>query len=95
MKVSNITIEDLKNYLVVSHAEDDGLISTILTASKAFVSSYTGLSAERLDSSEDLSMAVLILSAEMYDNRAYNIDATTKINPVISALLDLHSVNLL
>lgn len=95
MKVSKITVSDLKNYLNVSHSEDDNLLIAILSAVKSFVSNYTGLSADRLDSSEDLSIAVFILSAELYDNRIYNIDATTKINPVISILLDMHSVNLL
>jgi uncharacterized phage protein (predicted DNA packaging) len=95
MKVSKITLSEIKSYLNISHDEDDTLLATILSAAKSFVANYTGLTADRLDSSEDLSIAVFILSAELYDNRAYNIDATTKINPVISALLNMHSVNLL
>ena len=35
MKISEITIKDLKNYLHVYHAEDDNLISAILIAAKS------------------------------------------------------------
>ncbi len=94
MKISEITIEDVKNYVNVFHNEDDNLFTAILVAAKTFVSSYTGLSAENLDVSEDLSMAVFVLSSELYDNRAYNVDAV-KINPVIETILSMHSINLL
>jgi N12 class adenine-specific DNA methylase len=94
MKISEITILDIKNYLNVYHAEDDILITAILTAAKAFVSSYTGLAAESLDLREDLSMAVYILASELYDNRAYNVD-NSNVNPVIKAILNMHSINLL
>lgn len=94
MKISAITTTDVKNYLHVYHNEDDKLIEAILTASKAFVKSYTGLTAETLDISEDLSMAVMIISAELYDNRSFTVD-NTSISPVIRIILDMHSINLL
>jgi hypothetical protein len=94
MRIRNITIDDVKNYLHVYHSEDDKLIEAILVASKAFVRNYTGLSTEQLDISEDLSMAVFILSAELYDNRVYTVE-NTNINPAIQAILNMHSVNLL
>lgn len=94
MKISEITIVELKNYLHIYHTEDDNLISAILIASKAFVKNYTGLSDENLDSSEDLTMAVFILASELYDNRTYTVDKTS-VNPVIQTILNMHSVNLL
>jgi uncharacterized phage protein (predicted DNA packaging) len=94
MQVSKITIDDLKNYLHVYHAEDDKLLEAILVAAKAFVRNYTGLAADNLDISEDLSMAVYILSADLYDNRVYTVD-NNSVNPVIQAILNMHSVNLL
>jgi uncharacterized phage protein (predicted DNA packaging) len=94
MKISEITIATVKNYLHVYHTEDDQLISAILTASKAFVKNYTGLPSENLDISEDLSMAVLILATELYDNRSYTVD-NASVNPAIQTILDMHSVNLL
>lgn len=94
MKISEVTITELKNYLHVYHTEDDNLITAILIAAKSFVSNYTGLTAENLDVYEDLTMAVFILGAELYDNRVYTVD-NTSVNPAIQAILSMHSVNLL
>jgi hypothetical protein len=94
MRISEITIDDIKNYLHVYHSEDDKLIEAILVACKAFVKNYTGLQPEQLNISEDLSMAVLILSSELYDNRVYTVE-NTNVNPAIQAILNMHSVNLL
>jgi hypothetical protein len=94
MKISEITTKDIKDYLHVYHNEDDTLISAILTASRSFVKNYTGLTNEPLDAKDDLSMAVFILSSELYDNRAYTVE-NTNVNPVIEAILGMHSVNLL
>jgi N12 class adenine-specific DNA methylase len=94
MKISEITIQDIKNYLHVYHIEDDALISAILVASKSFVRNYTGLSNESLDAKDDLSMAVFILASELYDNRVYTVE-NNNVNPVIQAILNMHSVNLL
>jgi N12 class adenine-specific DNA methylase len=94
MKISEITLLDVKNYLHVYHGDDDNLISAILTASKAFVKNYTGLSSENLDISHDLSMVVFILATELYDNRSYTVD-NASVNPVVQTILDMHSINLL
>jgi|tagenome__1003787_1003787.scaffolds.fasta_scaffold20110451_3 hypothetical protein len=94
MKISEISITELKNYLHVYHTEDDKLLTAILIAAKAFVKNYTGLAEDNLDISEDLSMAVFILSADLYDNRVYTVE-NNSVNPVIQAILNMHSVNLL
>jgi hypothetical protein len=39
-------------------------------------------------------MAVFILASELYDNRVYSVE-NTNVNPVIQAILNMHSVNLL
>jgi N12 class adenine-specific DNA methylase len=94
MKISEITLKDIKDYLHVYHILDDQLISAILIASKSFVKNYTGLTNEGLDAKEDLSMAVFILASELYDNRVYTVE-NKDVNPVIEAILNMHSVNLL
>lgn len=99
MRISEITVADIKNYLHVYHTEDDKLIEAILNASKAFVKNYTGLGIDalgidQLDISEDLSLAVFILSAELYDNRVYTVE-NNNVNPAIQAILNMHSINLL
>jgi hypothetical protein len=103
MKISEVTISDLKEYANVFHNEDDNLFNTILMASKAFISTYTGIPlvddpangvTESVDNHEDLTIALFVLSNEMYDNRAFVVD-NTKLNFVIKQILDSHSVNYL
>jgi uncharacterized phage protein (predicted DNA packaging) len=95
MKISEIEVQDLKNYLNVLHDEDDRLIRSILVGAKTYVKSYTGLSTEELDNYEDLSLALFVIAAESYDNRSMQMDKTSKANPLVDSILALHSVNLL
>jgi hypothetical protein len=103
MKINEVNISDLKGYANVFHDEDDQLFDIILTASKMFISTYTGLPlvddptngiTESVDDHEDLTIALMVLSNEMYDNRAFVVD-NTKLNFVIKQILDSHSVNYL
>lgn len=94
MKISEVTIAELKNYSHVYHAEDDSLFTAILLASKAYIQTYTGLSSETMDLKDDLTIALHVLASEMYDNRAFMADSA-KPNLVIQAILDAHSINLL
>lgn len=94
MKISEITIQDLKNYAHVYHTEDDALFETILVACKAFIRAYTGLSPEMMDLKEDLSIALYVIANEMYDNRVFIVEKDN-VNAVIRAILDAHSINLL
>jgi hypothetical protein len=103
MKISEVTINDLKEYANVFHNEDDNLFNTILFASKKFISNYTGLpiaadptngATASIDDHDDLTIALMVLSNEMYDNRALVVD-NTKLNFVVITILDSHSVNFL
>jgi hypothetical protein len=94
MKISSVTIDDLKGYANVYHNEDDNLFSAIFVAAKSFIVNYTGLTIDDLDTHEDLSIALFVLSNEMYDNRVFTVD-NVKLNFVIKTILDGHSVNLL
>lgn len=94
MKISEVTIVDLKNYAKIDFEEDDKLFSDILTACKMFISGYTGLSTLQLDTKEDVTIVLMVLANEMYDNRAYTVQ-NDKLNPVVKTILDMHSINLL
>lgn len=94
MKISEVTITDLKEYANVDHALDDKLFQMILIATKSYIKSYTGLNTEQLDNKEDLTIALMILANEMYDNRAYTVE-NDKANKVVNSILDMHSINLL
>ena len=94
--VSELTIQDLADYLRLSEltTADEALLTTILAAAKDYVYKYTGLTAEQVDESKDITIAAYVLAQDMYDNRAYYVD-TGNVNKVVEAILGLHSVNLL
>jgi len=92
MKYSEITIAEVSEYIRTS--DEDNLINILLTASKVFVKSYTGLSIEQLDLYEDIPVVILCLCAEMYDNRQFTV-SKKDVNPVIKTILDMYSINLL
>lgn len=94
MKVSEISLDDIKNYIRIDTNDDDIFLDAVLSGSKSFVKSYTGLDDIKIDEKEDLSLPVFVLCAEMYDNRQFTVDKGT-INPIIQSILDMHSINLL
>lgn len=94
MKISEVTIEELKEYANVEHELDDKLFQAILMTTKSYIKNYTGLTLEQMDNKEDLTIALMILANEMYDNRSYTVD-NDKANKVVNSILDMHSINLL
>lgn len=94
MKISEVSITDLKEYANVDHSLDDVLFQIILQATKSYIKNYTGLTLEQMDDKEDLTIALMILSNEMYDNRVYAVE-NDKVNKIVNSILDMHSVNLL
>jgi uncharacterized phage protein (predicted DNA packaging) len=94
MKMSAVTITELKNYAHVYHNEDDLLFTAILVAAKSYIQSYTGLSIESIDMKEDLTIALYVLSNEMYENRIYMVEGSN-VNKVVQSILNMHSINLL
>lgn len=94
MKISEVTIEKLKEYANVEHDYDDSIFTNILIAAKSYIKSYTGLNDDQVDKKEDLTIALMVLCNEMYDNRVFSVQ-DNKANTVIANILDMHSVNLL
>lgn len=95
-KVSDITVNDIADYLRIPEliTEEENYLATLLKVSKAYVSDYTGLTAEQVDDHEDIVIAVLVLIEDMYDNRAMYVDSD-KPNKVVETILGMHQVNLL
>jgi len=91
MKVSELTIDHLKDYL---RTDDNTNLLEMLAAAKAFIKSYTGLNDEEVDEHEDLVFVVYVLVSDMYDNRSFAVN-NNKINPFAEMTLGLYSKNLL
>ena len=97
MKLSELDLSLVKEYLRQDGDEDDRLITAIIEASKSYICNYTGQSIEQLEEHEDVTVAVLVLIAEFYDNRTINVNdrLNLRINTMLEGLLGRHSVNLL
>ncbi len=98
MKVSEITIKNLADYLKINYEDldqdDFSELETFLASAKAFIADYTGLDIKEIDSHESFVVVVFVLVQDMYDNRGYYVDKS-HINNVIETILGMHSVNLL
>ena len=94
MLVSELTVDNLKNYLRVDTDIDDNLLAVILPAAKRFCAQYTGLTLEDLDDYEDMPLAVLAVAADMYEVRQVTLNGT-QINPTTAQILGTYSTNLL
>ena len=96
MQVSKITPGELAKYAREDETDTE-ILSTftlILSAVKAYIKGYTGLSDEQLDTKEDISIAVFVLANEMYENRIFTVK-DNNVNRVVQSILDMHSINLL
>lgn len=98
MKVSDITVKNLADYLKLdyqSFSEEEILeLATFLQVAQSFISDYTGLTLEQVDSHESFVIAVYVLVQDMYDNRNFYVDKSN-LNRVVEMILGMHSVNLL
>lgn len=95
MKVSEIKVSDIANYLKLEPEDyTEPEIQALIDTSKAFIRSYTGLNDEAIDTHEDFTIVVYILCQDMYDNRSMYVDKNN-INKVVETILSMHSVNLL
>lgn len=96
MKVSEVIVKDLMEY-ANEYSTDPEVIktfNTILLACKSYIKHYTGLTIDQIDTKEDLTIALMVLANELYDNRTFTVK-DDKVNPVIKTILDMHCINLL
>lgn len=103
-KVSDITVQDVANYLKLDDYEESE-IETYLNIAKNYISNYTGIPVidedeeddeeiETLDSYADFVIVVYVLCQDMHDNRAMYVDKSN-INKVVQTILDMHTRNYL
>lgn len=95
-KVSDITYQDVANYIRLTEVDQDdqNTLINLINISKNFIMNYTGRTQEELDNYQDFVIVVLILCQDMWDNRTMYIDKSN-LNKVVDTILGMHSVNLL
>lgn len=96
-KVSDITAQDIADYLRIAEPTQDDLnfIDTTISVAKDYILKYTGIEdLEALDAYNDMVIVVYVLCQDMYDNRALYVD-NSNVNRVVDNILGLHQRNLL
>ncbi len=96
-KVSDITAQEIANYLRIDEPTQDDLnfMSTSIQVAKSFILKYTGIEEETtLDDYPDMVAVVYVLCQDMYDNRSLYVD-NSNVNRVVDTILGLYQRNLL
>lgn len=92
MKISDVTLEEIKKSVGYSADDMDDMLELYKTAAEAFVCGYTGLTAAEIDAHEDLTIAVMCLIGDMFENRYATVE-NDKLNPTVRQLLAMYAVN--
>lgn len=95
-KISEITLEDLADYLRLPepYSSEAELLTTIKAAAINYIVGVTALSVAQLDDYPDLTLALYVLAQDMYDNRTYYVDKAN-ISDTVSTILNMYRTNLL
>ena len=95
-KISDITYEDIANYIRLSEVSEDeqNYLTTLINISKSYISNYTGIATADLDNYSDMIIVVFVLCQDMYDNRSMYVD-NSNLNKVVETILGMHQNNLL
>lgn len=94
MKVSELTLPTIKQYLRVDGNDDDVLLNMLLASSIQYCTSYMGCTQNDLDKYEDVTIVVLALISDSYEVRQFTTSTIT-LNPIMQGVLDLHCGNFL
>ena len=97
MKISEVSTEDLINFVRLDESGDIETAELIRMKDSAiaWIKAYTGLDDKALDEYPDLTQALFVLVADMFDNRNFQLDKTGGVNKMVMTILNSHSVNLL
>lgn len=94
MKLSELQADDVLRYGRFEQTADDISPDELLAAAKSFAIGYTGLSLDELDQYEDVTIAVLALCVDLYENRTMSIEEGN-LNRTVSSILSMHCRNFL
>lgn len=92
MKVSELTLDIIKQYLRIDGNDDDILLQMLLASAIGYCTGYMGCSQLELDKYPDVTIVVLSLIADSYEVRQFTTSTIT-LNPVMQGVLDLHCSN--
>ena len=94
MKVSEITLPILKQYLRVDGDYDDILLQAYLDGAKEYMCSFLGCIETDLDKYAPLAVVAMAIVADAYEVRQFTSSTITK-NPLIEQMLAMYCNNFL
>lgn len=94
MKVSEVTLETLKQYLRVDGDDDDILLTAYLDGAKEYMCSYLGCTEKDLDNYAPLAVVTMAIVSDAYEVRQFTSSTITK-NPLIEQMLSMYCDNFL
>nr|DAQ25031.1 MAG TPA: head tail connector [Caudoviricetes sp.] len=96
MKVSELDLSAVSNYCRIIEEDltdiEKAELEGLKRAAIKYCTGYTGLTEAQLDEHEDITIAVLTLIGDMYDNRQMYVDKA-HINRTADTILGMHCVN--
>lgn len=94
--ISEITVDQLIDYIREDNPDESvkKQVSIMRAAAISYMIGYTGQTADYLDEHDEFDAVLMVLVADMYDNRSLIVD-NDKQNPFVISVLDMHRVNLL
>lgn len=90
--IPKTVIADYCGVVIDEEKEQAALLDIFAEAAKAYLKGETGLDDEGINKHEDLTVAFLVLTNEMYEKRDFTVDKTN-LNPIAKQIIALHSVN--
>lgn len=93
MKISSLTNDIIIKYCN-AYEEDIDLLILFKESAISYIKGQTGLDDIQLNSYEDITLALLTLISDMYDNRSIQVEKNN-FNKIIDSILFMHSTNLL
>ena len=93
MKVSEITISTVKEFLGISDGEENSL-AVVLSSAIVTAKNYTGLTTDEMDEYEDITIAVVGICNDYYNGNRPEKDGTG-MNEMSKNILAMYSKNYL
>lgn len=96
MTISDVTLQNVLDYLRIDNPTEieTAEVTAMMTAAKNYIVGYTGLTLEKLDEHEDVTIAYQVLIADMFDNRNMQLEKPTYVNKTVQSILSLYRENL-
>jgi len=91
VKITDLDLDFVKNYLRIDHDEDDNLLSLMIVSAKNFIQSYLNIKFSEMEEIPDeFTIAALALIAHWYENREIQTNIQGELKYIFSGILDIY-----